>query len=212
MIDQRLYYGLDLKDSMEFQCLTHGSVDKFKLSGYAVAHESPVKAHEKDFEGITFVVHKTDGDEITADNIESEGASSYLEKFADWDSDIAEAVQNYYQTGRGAEEFACPHRNDTDRMCVTHIVDQVFIPDVDGELMGSYRVIDGVLHIHDVQEMGGLEPRTFFNKLINQARNDDIKSIKISTYNSDLKETLEDVGFETRIEGRHNELIGEKNL
>lgn len=73
-------------------------------------------------------------------------------------------------------------------------------------------MIDGVLHVYDVQEMGGLEPKTFFNKLVNQAQNDDIKSIKISTYNSDVKETLEDVGFETRIEGRHNELIGEKNL
>jgi hypothetical protein len=204
---------------MEFQCLEHGKVDEFELSGYGIAHEPQVKAHEKDFEGITFVVESPENGKVTPDNIKAPSAESYLEKFAGWRSDVAEVVQNFYETGRGVEDLECPY--DHTSMSITHIVDQIFIPNIKGKVVGSFTVYDRELQISDIQETGDVHIENFFKKIVNQAEVRGISQIKIESYNVDqFEDPLDKLDFDIKIKdqennafrGNYSRLVAEKDI
>lgn len=183
--------------------MTHGEVDEFRLNGYSVAHKSPVKAHEKDFEGITFVVESPEGGEVTAENIRPERSSTerYLQKFAGWDEDIAQAVHNHYTNRKGVEEFRCPHNEG--ELCMTTVVDQIFIPNISGGFEGNMGVYDGNLEIHTILEYGSNKPKEVFSKIIEEAQDQGLKSILFST--TDVKRMepiLTELEFETTTKER----------
>lgn len=82
----------------------HGTLEYIECDGYTIAHDLS-KPHEKDLEGITFEIHASDSDEVTADDVKAPGAESYLEKFPYVYEAIAEEINNRGWLG---EDFTCP--------------------------------------------------------------------------------------------------------
>lgn len=182
---------------MKFQCMTHGEVNEFKLDGYGVAHEPQVKAHEKDFEGITFVIESPKGNgKITSEHIRPERTSveSYLEKFAGWGEDIAQFVNETYHQRSGVEKFKCPHNDGG--LCVTKVVDDVFVIDLD-DFSGFMGVYDDTLEIHSIYDSGPIELEELFEKITRKAKIKELKHIKFETTDVDkFKSVLAKFDFE----------------
>lgn len=162
-----------------------------------------MKAHERDLEGITFVVNPPKDDRVTGENVEpkSAKANSYLEKFAGWDDDIASALQNFYETGRGVEELECPHDDHGIQMDVTLMVDEVFYLDTSETIQGNFRVYDNTLYINEVVEYGDLTQTELFDKVISETEELNLNGIKVSLRRVDeFRDALRDTAFSVDIE------------
>lgn len=183
--------------------MTHGEMEEFKLDGYSVAHESPVKAHEKDFEGITFIVESPkENGEVTAEHIrpEQKSTESYLERFAGWDEDIAQVINSYYSLRKGVEEFNCPDgpgRMESG-MSFTKIVDEIFEIDLPDNFKGFMGIYNNKLEIHSIWHPNSLELDVLFENIVNKASEQGLDEIVFETQDVDEFESLlKDFDFET---------------
>lgn len=197
---------------MRLQCAEHGEVDEFHLDGYSAAHERPVSASERDFEGITFVVENPRGEEVTAEHISTEsGAEGYLSKFANWDDEIAQLVTNYYDNARGVEQFSCPHDSHTSYPPVTHVVDEVFTLDADWSTEISLVIHDNTLYIFSVENNDSYEVSEVLETVVEHARGEpQVNDVHFGGYNIEpYKDSLEKLGFEITVTRRD---VGQETL
>lgn len=187
---------------MRFQCQTHGELDELHLDGYSIAHNPEVKASERDLEGITFVIDSPQGGEVQAEHVHPEEsmAESYLEKFSGWDEDIARAVRSFYHNAMSVEEFSCPH--DHTGMSITHIVDDVFVPDLSFEVQfEEIGVFDDQIEIMSIMGLAEDDVDMFVDELMDAARSTNASSIRIQLTTIDpYRSVLDSYGFDTEVE------------
>lgn len=187
---------------MRLSCVKDGEVDRFQMDGYSVASLTK-SATNRDLEGITFVVESPEGDELTAQHIgiEDPRKEDYLDKFSNIRQEIAEGItERLYENRLGYLEFLHPDENIQGEY-YTLIVDDMFIPNVDG-FKGLSGVFGTSAELHLIDDYNDdITPLQFCKTVVKQAEQDGLTSIEFCEISrEEFIDPLEQLGFDVDVD------------